>query len=114
MGISVLHINIQNWFKHRYILQTSLPIYNPDVILLNEISINSSSSLFLQGYNSFVKCNGQYSGVAILIKKGYDYNIINLNNINFCAIKLNTSYGPIIISTAYSPPREKIIPTPRP
>ena len=111
MGITVLHVNIQNWFANRYILQTSLSDSNPDVILLNEISINNNSPLYLQEYNSIVKTDGLYSDVAILVKNNYKYDIININNKKISVIKLYSSFGPIVIATAYSPPREEIIPT---
>ena len=68
MGIKILHVNIRNWRSNNYLLKCSLSDSNPDIILLNEISLNNNVIPKIHGYSCNFKCNERYSGVAIFVK----------------------------------------------
>ena len=110
MGLTILQSNIRNWKKNKYLLSVSLADSNPDVILLNETGINNEDRIKLYGYRAIEKNIEAFSGVAILIKNHIEYQEIYLKETNILAIKMSTTFGPIIISTAYVPPRIQTLP----
>lgn len=112
MGIKIFHINIRSFKNNKYALMIELSNFSPDVVLLNETGNKPNFHIKLQGYNCIEKSSGLFSGVAILIKNTLSYEFVFTSDSNVLAIKLNTHLGPILISTAYSPPRDISIPTP--
>ena len=111
MGIRILHVNIRNWKSNNYLLKCSLSNSNPDVILLNEISLSNNLIPKIRGYSCNFKCEERFSGVAIFVKHTYTHTHIDFKNNNILSIKLHTNIGPIYIITSYSPPRHHTIPT---
>ena len=111
MGITIFHINIRNWNKNKYTLQVEISNYNPEVILINETGITKYNQLKLLGYTSLGKSNIANHGVAIFIKDNIKFELINTKEEGTLAIKMSTNFGPVIISTIYSPPRNTYIPT---
>lgn len=108
--LTVLQVNIRNWYSNKYIFETDLANYPPDVILLNETSA-VDNKIKLQGYYVSQICNEQFSGVAILVKNHLQFSLLHAKDNNTLAIKLITTLGPIIIATAYVPPRQNFINT---
>ena len=111
MGITVYQINIRNWRKNKYPLSVDISNYNPEIILINETGQANPSQITLQGYESISANNTPYDGVAILIKNNINYQPIHLLEDSILAIKILTSFGHIVIATAYSPPRYPSIPS---
>lgn len=111
MGITVYQINVRNWKSNKYALSVDIHNYNPDIILLNETSVNPNDAITLDGFQSITKSNGAYSGVGVLIKNTLKFKLIHVVDTNTIAIQLQTDIGPVIISTSYCPPRQKYIPT---
>ena len=111
MGLTVYHVNIRNWNKNKYPLSIDIHNYNPEIILLNETGLNPLDFPYLQGFSTVAKSNGQYKGVAILIKRTINYEPIILNDENSVAVKIYTNLGPLVISTNYCPPSQNYIPT---
>ena len=68
MGIRILQVNIRNWKSNKYNFQVMSAGHNPDIILLNETALPADGKIRMLGYYSLSKCNGPYTGVAILIK----------------------------------------------
>ena len=110
-GLIILQLNIQNWHKNKYLLQVDLPNNRPDILLINETSTQPNDKVSIPGYNSISNSMGQYTGTAILIKNHLLFEIIPLLDTSILAIKLQTNCGPLIVSTAYVPPRIKTLPT---
>ena len=110
MGFTLLQVNIRNWKQNKYLLSVSLPEHNPDILLLNELGATNEQTVKLFGYNAIEKSVEAFSGVAILIKKQLSFQDIPLKEPNIIAIKINTSLGPLIICTAYIPPRQPTLP----
>ena len=92
-------------------MNVSLSNSNPSLILLNEINLAPSKKLTLQGFTALHKCEGPYTGAAILIKEDIKYENIPLLSNSILAIKIFTMLGPLVICTLYSPPRIKTLPT---
>ena len=111
MGIKVLHVNIRNWKSNNYLLKFSLSDSNPDIILLNELSLDNNVVPKIKGYKVCFKCIERYSGVAILVKHIHKHTFLEFTNNNILAIKLYTNLGPLYIVTSYTPPRYNSIPT---
>ena len=110
MGCTLFQVNIRNWKHNKYPLSVSLPDYNPDILLLNELGTNNNQKIKLHGYNSLEKAIEAYSGTAILVKKHIQYQEIPLLDPNTLAIKIPTTLGSVIVCTAYIPPRLNTIP----
>lgn len=108
--IVIEQINIRSFFKNRYLLSCSLHLNSPDVILLNETNAYNKT-IKLLGYNTIQKCPELHDGVAILVKKSISFYEIPTHDTSSLAIKINTSIGPILIYTHYSPPRHQYINT---
>ena len=68
MGFNIMQINIKHWINNRYLFMTEATNYNPNIILLNETSMNPEATIKERGYNAITSSQGQYSGTAILIK----------------------------------------------
>ena len=52
----------------------------------------------------------EHAGVAIAVRKGTEHQLIDDFRDDMLAIKLETSKGPIILTTLYSPPRRNYLP----
>ena len=109
--LRVLQINIKSWRKYKYNLSVELSNHNPDVILLNELSIPNDFQVQLNNYHSISQCQGNFTGVSILIRNNLSFQEIPFIHEKIIAIKVFTNTGPIIISTAYIPPRDEALPT---
>ena len=111
MGLTIYQINVRNWKKIQYTISIDLPNYSPDILLLNETGLDPLDEPKLLGFNTICKSQGQFTGVAILIKKQLQFEIIPVEDDNTLAVKLNTDLGPLIVATSYCPPRFDYIPT---
>lgn len=110
MGLTVLQLNIRHWINNQYIFRVELNKYNPDIILLNETSLDLNCKINLPGFNSICKSFGPNTGTAILVNNSLSFESIPLNDPFSLAVKLFTDIGPIIICTSYVPPRIKLLP----
>ena len=110
MGITVLQLNISNFQRLKYTLSLEVHNHQPDIILLNETGIVEINQLKLRGYNSMGNNNTNFHGVAIFVKTDFKFEQIVLKDNGILAIKVQTTMGEIIFSTAYSPPRENSLP----
>ena len=106
-----MHLNIRNWSLNNYLLKCSLFNVNPDVILLNEISINNNVIPKIRGYSCCSKCEERFSGVAIFVKRTYTHTYVEFDHNNILALKLFTNLGQLYIVTSYTPPRHNTLPT---
>ena len=108
--MKILQVNVRCWQTNKYPFTVELSNYNPEIILLNEINLPENSNIKLHNFHSITKAFGNFNGSAILIRKDISFQEIPLKNNKFIAIKIITSLGPLIISTAYIPPRDPPIP----
>ena len=110
MPLTIVQINIKNWFKNKYAFTIENSKYNTDIILLNETAVPSNVSIKLRGYHVIQKSHGLYRGVAIMIRNHIQYREIPVSDPDSLAVKIFTNLGPLIISTSYIPPRFPSLP----
>ena len=110
MALTILQINIQSYFKNRYLLELAATEYNVDVILINELNCNKFAKISLLGYKIITKAIDINSGSAIAVRNNIPFTEIPISDNNSLAIKIMTSIGPLVILTAYIPPRTNYIP----
>ena len=110
MALRITQVNIQHWDNNKYIFSCDLSNFNPDIILLNEIGKTKFNSLKLNGYKCICKSIDNHSGVVIFIRNNIQFNQIITPDPNTLAIKIMTTLGPLIIITAYIPPRTPTLP----
>ena len=111
MALTIFQVNICSWKNNNYILKCSLPQTNPDIILLNEISITEHCKINIRGYRGIHKCTEQKSGVAIFVKYNLQAKFIEFNSEDILAVKITTNLGQLLVATVYTPPRRDYIPT---
>ena len=112
--LSIKYCNVQHWTDDKAgSLSAHLTINKPDIILITSTSRRSNQTkIKIPGYNvhSTNKMDEMSAGVAIAIKRGIRYKIINNFQQDSIAAKIETSTGEIIVMTNYSPPRQNLLP----
>lgn len=112
--INIKYCNVQHWTDDKSSsLAAHLTINNPNVILITSTSRRSHlTKIKIPGYNvhSTNKMDEMSAGVAIAIKRGIKYKLINNFQQDSIAAKIETSSGEIIVMTNYSPPRRNFLP----
>ena len=80
----------------------------PDTILLNETSLTNNITIKVVGYHTYSAPLGPHLGSALLVKRSLPNFVINRRLDPFLTVKIQTTSGPFIISTTYSPSREEV------
>ena len=110
--ITVLQHNVQAWTPQKKNLLSNIYLrIKPDVILLNSTSILDNEKLNIYNYNIYKKnkFKERHAGIAIGVKKDIKHKIIDNYTEDFLTIQIETTKGPINITTAYQPPRRNYI-----
>ena len=111
--INIRYLNVQHWTDDKNTaLINHLTAPDPEVILITSTSrLNNQTQIKIINYNTFAvnKNNERSAGCAIAIRKGIRFKIINNARTDWIAAEIQTTHGPVIISTAYSPPRMNTI-----
>ena len=110
MGFTIYQVNIQNFIKNKYALAIDVSHYNADIIFLNETGTVKEKQLKLAGYKSMGIKNIANDGMAIFIKYHFQIEYLHFPNNDLLAVKIFTNLGPIILATAYAPPRHYSLP----
>ena len=113
-NIKIIQHNVLKWtFQRRNELCNLYFAYDPDIILLNATGIKDEVPIKIFNYNVHQKNKEgeDHAGVAVAIKKGIAYNIIDDFQEDVLAIKVETNKGPVIVATCYDPPRRAYFPT---
>lgn len=86
---------------------------DPDLILLNSTCIKNSSPIKIPGYLCYQKntLENQSDGSAIAIKITIQHKILHNFTTDLIALQIETTTGPIVISTMYQPPSRDFLPT---
>ena len=112
--IKVLQHNVQHWSRARSIeLGNFYRKENPGVILLNSTGMTDRDRITIYNYNVTSRnlLNEAHAGVAIAVRKDLQYRIVDDFNDDILGAQLETTRGPVMILTNYSPPRRNYIPT---
>ena len=112
--IHIRYLNVQHWTDDKNeALIGHLTATNPEIILFASTSrLENQTQIKIPGYITFStnKNNERHAGVGIAIRRKIRFEIIN-NFLNDCiGAKIHTMHGPVIICTAYSPPRQLVLP----
>ena len=105
--IKIIQHNVVKWTSAR---KNELSNYyikeQADIILLNSTGIPNENRIKLFNYNIYQKnISGEESpGIAVAIKRTIKHKLIDDFDLDMLAIKIDTTKGPIIISTTYLPP----------
>ena len=105
--IKIVQQNVLKWTFHgRNELSNFYLKMDPDVILLNETGMTDRERIKIFNYNIHQKNkeSEDHAGVAIGIKRGISYQLLDDFQEDILAIRLETRKGPVIVATCYSPP----------
>ena len=111
--LKILYHNVLAWTYQRKIeLGNYYGRMNPDIILMNSTNNINDERVKIYNYNIHERnfLNERHAGIAIAIKKDIKYKILDDFRDDILAIQTETSKGPIIIATLYSPPRRQYLP----
>ena len=112
--INIKYANVQNWTTEKaHTLACHLSEGKPEIILITSTSRkNDHAKIKILGYNihSTNKFNELHAGVAIGIKHGIKYELLNNFNSDTIGAKIETLTGPLNVLTNYTPPRRRYLP----
>ena len=110
--LKILQANVQHQQTNKISFYNNIGSEDPDILLLNEHRVRENGKIKIYGYKTEWKNlnNQARDGAAIAIKSKIKHRIINNLSNNTVACKIHTNMGPVIITTAYIPPRRPIIP----
>ena len=111
--IHIRYLNVQNWKDDKNeALIGHLTATNPEIILFASTSRQQHQNpIKIPNYLTFTtnKSDERHAGVGIAIRRKIKFEIIN-NFMDDCiGAKIQTTHGPVIICTAYSPPRRPVL-----
>ena len=113
-GLRVTYANIQTWTDEKQeTLRAHLTKSNPDVILLSDIGkTDKKIPIKIFQYLVFAanKNNENSAGVAIAIRKGLEFKLLNNFDYDTIGVQIQTQSGPLILMTNYTPPRKINLP----
>ena len=111
--IKIIQHNVLVWNYNRKNALTNIYLKeNPDIILLNSTGIRNEDKIKIYNYNIYTKntLNEQNAGVAIAVRKNINHKIFDNYNSDILTIQINTTRGPVNITTIYQPPRRPFLP----
>ena len=87
-------------------------LHNPDIILLNSVSLRQDKAVKIFNYNVYERnhLNELQAGIAIAIKKNIQHKVLDNFQDDILGIRIETNKGPIEIYTIYSPSRRNYLP----
>ena len=113
-NLNINYANVQTWTEIKNsALGPHLTKNDPDVILIADIGkTDRNRPIKIFPYLVFAtnKNNEHCAGAAIAVKKGLNFKVLNDFDYDTIGIQIQTSTGPLIIMTNYSPPRHRNLP----
>ena len=112
--IKILQHNVQHWSRERAIeLGNYYRRENPDVILLNSTGMTDRNNIKITNYNVTSRnlLNERHAGVAVAVHKNLRYRLVDDFADDILGVQIETTRGPVMILTNYSPPRRNYIPS---
>ena len=111
--LPIIQHNVLKWTNKRANeLYNIYMKFSPHIILLNATGRKQEEPLKIYGYNIHRKniSNEDHSGIAIAIQRHLRYKILDNTTNDVLAIEIDTLRGPVIVCTAYLPPRRPLFP----
>ena len=112
-SLNIKYLNVQHFNREKEAaLIRHITEKNPDIILVTSTGRKRDQPIRITGYNTFAcnKNNEIHAGSAIAIKWGIKFKILNNFISDTIGAQVETSKGPIIVMTTYSPPRYILLP----
>ena len=112
--IKIVQHNVRHWSRPRSIrLGNYYRKENTDVILLNSTGITDNDKIRIYNYNVTSRniLNEMHAGVAVAVRKDLQHRIIDDFTDDVLGVQIETTKGPLMFITHYSPPRRNYIPT---
>ena len=114
ISLNVRYSNVQTWTEDKNAgLSVHLTQDHPDVLLLADIgktNKNKPIKLFQYLVFSTNKNNENSAGVAVAIRKGLEFKVLNDFDYDTIGVQVQTHSGPVIFMTNYTPPRKANLP----
>lgn len=107
----ILHININGIRNKRQTLIEYLADEKPDIVSVNETKLAEYMTVKISGYAIERKDrNGRGGGVALLIKQGLPYNLINTDYLKdeAVAVEVNIGNRKTAVISVYNPPGQTV------
>ena len=111
--VRILQHNVLKWTYTRKNELSNLYLrIDPEVILLNATGMKEKDRIKLFNYNVYQRNreDENNAGVAIAIRKNIQHQILDDFLDDVLAVRMETLKGPLIIATAYRPPRRDAFP----
>ena len=111
--IRILQHNVLKWtYTRKNELSNFYLRIDPEVVLLNATGMKEKDRIKLFNYNVYQRNreDENNAGVAIAIRKNIQHQILDDFLDDVLAVRMETLKGPLIIATAYRPPRRDAFP----
>ena len=111
--IKIIQHNVLKWtFNRRNELSNMYMKEDPEVLLLNSMGVKGDEVMKIFNYNIYQRniANEDNAVIAIAVKRNIQHQILDDFEDDLLAVKLETKKGPVIVATAYRPPRRQYTP----
>ena len=111
--IKIIQHNVLKWtFARRNELSNLYMTTDPDIILLNSTGLRDNNRIKIFNYNVYQRnrLGEDNAGVAVAVRKNIKHSIIDDLEEDALAVRVETIKGPVLIGTAYHPPRREEFP----
>ena len=111
--LNIRYLNVQHYTKEKEPTLTRHLIHDyPYIILITSTGRTRDQPLKISGYITYLvnKGNEIHAGSAVAIKKGIKFKILDNFQTDTIGAEIETSMGPVVILTGYSPPRHNFLP----
>ena len=110
--LKLLQHNVRHWATQKHNICNIYRTIDPDIILINSHGNTNDQQIKIFNYTVHQSNKHQQpnDGVAIAVKRGLQYKLINNFRDEIMALEIATTMGEIVIGTAYLPPRRNYLP----
>ena len=111
--VKILFQNTNGWVAKAPALKLIFRKHDPDILLVAHTSVANDFPLKFFPYRCYHHNTATlYSGVAIFIKPHIKHSLISHQfQSDTIALRVETSHGPIVLATNYTPPSRQSLPT---
>ena len=110
--IKIIQHNVLKWTLNRRNELTNLYMKeDPDILLLNATGVKQDQTIKIFNYNVYQRNveNENHAGIAIAVKRNLQHQVIDDFEDDVLAVKIETRKGPVVVATAYRPPRREFM-----
>ena len=112
MTIKIIQHNVlKRTFNFRNELTTLYLKEDPDILLLNSTGVKQDQIIKIFNYSVYQRNveNEDHAGIAIAVKRNLQHQVIDDFEDDVLAVKIETRKGPVVVATAYKPPRREFL-----